>query len=309
MKTTPLSIIGGGIAGISAAIYAQRAGLECVLFESKGIGGQIAYMATVENYAGIAPGTPALELTKKLTQSLEALAIKPIFEEITALRKESGNYIITAGEHTYASTGVIVATGASHKKLNVSGENEFAGKGVSYCAVCDGFFFRNKDVAVIGGGNTAVEEALYLSTLCRKVYLIHRRDSLRAMEYLQAQIQAKQNIEIIFSSTLETISGSENVQHITVKSVSENTVRTVAVQGVFVAIGVQPATELFKAILPLTEDGFIITDEHMRIASEAMWACGDCRNRPLRQLITAASEGAIAALSAYKQLKGGLISA
>jgi len=191
----------------------------------------------------------------------------------------------------------------------VEGEEDFCGKGVSYCAICDGFFFKDKIVAVVGGGNSAVEEALYLANICTKVYLIHRRDNLRAIAYLQKEVFAKNNIEIIFNAVLQRIRGSNFVETLMLEDVRTHASRELQVNGLFVAIGVTPATKIIQGIAAVDESGFIMTDEEMRTSVPFIWACGDCRLRPLRQLITAASEGATAAIGAYKYLKNGYISA
>lgn len=308
MIKVDLAIIGGGIAGISAGIYAKRSGLEMALFENKAIGGQLLFMAGVDNYVGLAKNTSGFDLANSLVKHIEDFSINQISDTILKVDAQDKELTIYTQQETYQVKGLIIATGSSFKTLAIPREEELVGKGVSYCAICDSYFFRNKDVAVIGGGNTAVEEALYLSEICSKVYLIHRRDKLRAMQYLQDKLLEKKNIELVYSAVVKKLNGKDCLESIEVEDANSNKTRMIKLSGIFVAIGVKPNTELFKDIIKLDENGFVITDQDMKTSSDYIWAAGDCRNRPLRQLITAASEGAIAAISAYKYLKGHYIS-
>lgn len=298
-----LIIIGGGIAGVSSAVYAKRAGLNLMLFEGRGIGGQLLLMENIDNYVGIAQGTKGRDLTQTLVKTMEQLQIEPIIEEIVKLEVTSQGVDAYSQQNHYSAQAVIIATGASFKKLGVPGEDEFIGRGVSYCAVCDGFFFKDKDVCVVGGGNTAAEEALYLSKIARKVYLLHRRDQLRAMDYLQKKLREKKNIEIIYNCAVKQVNGDRFLTELLIENVNTRKEERLSLQGLFVAIGVKPNTGLFKEVISLDEEGFILTDEYMNSSSALIWACGDCRRRPLKQLVTAASEGAVAALSAYRRLR------
>ena len=307
-KKIELAIIGAGIAGVSAAIYAKRSGLDFVIFESAAVGGQLLLMKGIDNYPGLEMGTEGSVLAANLSKTLSDLGIKVVNEKIRKVDIEKEIIKLHTDNCIYSAKSAIVATGASFKKLGVEGEARLSGKGVSYCAVCDGFFFRNKDIAVIGGGNAAVEEALYLAEIAKKVTLIHRRDKLRALEYLQKNLFSKDNIEVLFDSVVKQINGEKMVSDVTVQNVNTQSTKTLNLQGVFVAIGVNPNTTLFGEVVSLDDKGFIITDEQMQTSSKLIWACGDCRKRPLRQLITAASEGAISAIGAYKFLKGHYIS-
>lgn len=308
-KTIDLAIIGGGIAGVSAAVYAKRAGLDFCLFEPKAIGGQLLLMETVDNYTGISLGTKARNLAVLLKDTLKELQIEIMHEEISKFEISGKQTSLSTYENSFIAKAVIIAAGASFKKLGISREEELTGRGVSYCAICDGFFFKNKTVAVIGGGNTAVEEAIYLSNICSKVYLIHRRKELRAIEYLQKELLRKGNVEFVFDTVIEELTGTDCLTGVGIKNTITGKVDTLSLNGLFIAIGVNPNTEVFKNVIPLDESGFITTDEEMKTNHNFIWAAGDCRKRPLRQLVTAASEGAIAAVSAYKYLKGGYISA
>lgn len=303
-----LIVMGGGIAGVSAAMYAKRAGLKALIFEPGVIGGQLLFMENVDNFPGVAVGTKGRDFALRLEQTLRDFEIKVNREAIREIRLQKNGVEVLGNENSYTASGLIVATGAAFKKLGLNNEERLLGRGVSYCAICDGFFFKNKDVAVVGGGNSAVEEALYLANLCRKVTLIHRKGSLRALDYLQEEIRTLPNVEIIFNSTIKEIKGDDFLEQIVIENVTEGRTQTLRCNGIFIAIGVSPNTELLKNIVSTDENGFITTNEEMKTSCDYIWSCGDCRKRPLRQLITAASEGAIAAVSAYKHIKGHYIS-
>ena len=303
-----LIIIGAGIAGVSAAIYAKRSGLDALLFESKAVGGQLLFMEDIDNYVGLGLGVKGRDLAFELSKTLKELSIPVINEEIRNINLENGVLKASTADGDYYAKSLIIATGASFRKLGVNGEAEFLGKGVSYCAVCDGFFFKNKEVAVVGGGNSALEEALYLSEIAKKVTLIHRRDKLRALDYLQKQLFEKSNIEVVYNSTINEMKGSQLLKEIVLEDKESKNKSSIKVDGLFVAIGIEPNTTTSKDIVSCDEAGFIIADGNMQTSCNFIWTAGDCRKRPLRQLITAASEGAIAAMSAYKYLKGHYIS-
>ena len=307
-RKVELGIIGGGIAGLSAAVYAKRSGLESVIFEGTAIGGQLLLMDSIDNYVGLGLGTKAREVLINLQSMVSGLDLEVISKTVNDVKVNKEGLSLNAEGLNYLTKGLIIASGAKFKRLGVKGEGDFIGKGVSYCAVCDGFFFKGKDVAVIGGGNNAVEEALYLSDIANKVFLIHRRDKLRALSYLQKDLFSRKNIEILFNSRVKEVKGSEAVESINIEDTNTGQNKMLPLQGVFIAIGVGPSTDIFKDLVSRDEDGFIVTDENLKTNLEQVWACGDCRKRPLRQLITAASEGAIAAISAYRHIKGRYIS-
>ena len=307
-KEIELAIIGAGIAGVAASVYAKRSGLTPTIFESKGVGGQLLLMENIDNYIGLKTNTKGRELAENLTNNLKDLNIGITNQEILKVVLEEKTIILHTSECVYSAKAAIIATGADFAKLGFKGEAEFRGKGVSYCAVCDGFFFKGKNVVVVGGGNTAVEEALYLAEIAEKVTLIHRRNELRAMDYLKKQLLDKNNIEIIFDSVVTEAKGNSVLEEVIIKNVKNEKNKTLIVSGLFVAIGIKPNTEIFRDLVSQDDKGFIITDEEMQSSVRFIWACGDSRKRPLKQLVTAASEGAIAALSAYKYLKGHYIS-
>jgi thioredoxin reductase (NADPH) len=309
MKVNELAIIGAGIAGVTSAMYAARAGLSPLVFEPGLIGGQLHWMEDVDNYAGFPRGTKGKALAQALAATLDDLQIDVRQEKVTGVASQGDTLTLTTqGGNSFAAQALIVASGAAFKRLGLEGEERLRGKGVSYCAVCDGFFFRGKDVAVVGGGNTAVEEALYLTQFAGKVYLIHRRGELRAMRALQTELLNRKNIEVRYHTVVTSIEGTDVLQELRLQDTRDHKDSSLAVAGVFIAVGVEPYTGFLQGIVR-TENGFILTDEEMKTSHDRIWACGDCRRRPLRQLITAASEGAIAALGAYRFLKGQYISA
>jgi len=308
MIKTECAIVGAGIAGVAAAVYAKRSGLDFLLFNKGLFGGQLMYVGKVDNYPGLPPESQGQAISQNLTSTLQNLDIRVNSGAIDSVEAKDKELVFCSGEKTFSARTMIVASGASMRTLGIPGEKELTGKGVSYCAVCDGFFFRNKTVAVVGGGNTAVEEAVYLSGLCKKVYLIHRRDKLRALDYLQQELFARDNVEVIWDTTVTEVRGDPFVRSVGLAGQEGKDAGDLEIQGLFVAIGIGPNTEFVRGCLDCDRGGFIITDGEMRTSRENIFACGDCRKRPLRQLITAAGEGAVAAISAYRYLKGNYIS-
>lgn len=296
-----LIIVGGGAAGLSAAVYAKRAMLNAAVIENEfSTGGQIIKTYEVDNYLGL-PGINGYDLAEKFrehadkfdTEFIEAKVVNIVdFTSYKLLELENGDSV--------KAKAVIIASGASHKKLGIKGEEEFASRGVSYCAVCDGAFFKNKTAAVIGGGDSAIEDALFLSKGCQKVYLIHRRDSLRGSKILQSRLFEQDNIEILYNSVVKAINGDKKVENITI--VTDDAERDVKVDGVFVAIGIAPQSEAFKNILALDENGYIVAGETGRTNIEGIFAAGDVRTKPLRQIITAVADGANCVYAAEKYL-------
>ncbi len=282
-------IIGGGPAGVTAAIYCSRAGMSVILFEKMFVGGQAATTAEIENY----PGFTTIEGTDfafKLNEQLEKHNIKVVYDEITSY--DLNNKTVYAGSTEYTAANIIIATGAIPRLLGVKGEEQFKGKGVSYCATCDGAFFRNKTVAVVGGGNTALKDCVYLSSLCKKVYLIHRRDELRGDFILQQKVKSLKNCELVLKENVAEISGDTLVNKITLKSGKE-----LSCDGVFVAIGTVPQSMNLSQQLKLDEDGYIVTDENMQTSIKGVYAAGDIRSGSLKQIVSAAADGAKAATS------------
>lgn len=297
-----LIIIGGGIAGISAAVYAQRAGLACMLLEAANLGGQLSYIDTVENYPGFVR-VSGYDLAQSLSAQIDHLRIPVAYKKVNGITYTDAAFRVQTEREEFFSRTIIVATGAIPQKLGLNREEFYEGKGISYCAVCDGFFFKNKTVAVVGGGNTALEEALYLSSLAKKVYLVHRRDRFRGFPSLADKVKDFPAIEILFNSVVTAYQGETRLERVTLKDAVTGETRTVTVDGLFVAIGYAPKTDAVPASIQKDETGFIITDESYATSCPGAFACGDCRKRQVRQLVTAASEGAQAALSAYEYIK------
>lgn len=295
-------IIGSGPAGLSAAIYAQRARLKCLVIEKEVLsGGQIINTTDVDNYPGM-PGVSGFELGMKFREHAEKLGTEFVNARVQRV-EESYNYkkIITDTVEYLAKT-VILATGAAHRKLQVPGEEELTGMGVSYCATCDGAFFKNRITAVVGGGDVALEDALFLSRICEKVYLIHRREEFRGARVLQEQVFERENIELLTNSQITEIQGEEQVESIVVHHNKEEKSQVLAVNGVFVAVGIVPNTEIFQDFIALDEQGYITAGEDGVTSAEGVFAAGDVRTKPLRQVVTAAADGANCITSAEKYL-------
>lgn len=292
---TDLIILGAGTAGLSAAIYAVRAGLSLRLLETSLPGGQILNSPDVDNYPGI-PSISGFDFVQNLTAHAAGLGVEPEFTAVSRADLAGEIKRIHTGREILESRAVILATGASHRSLGCPGEAELRGKGVSYCATCDGAFFRGKDVAVVGGGNTALEDALFLANLCRKVYLIHRREEFRAQQAAVNAVRSRENIQLVLGEQVERISGDRLVSAVTLKSGRE-----LPVSGVFIAVGLAPNTALFEGQLDL-DNGYIRAGEDCHTSLPGVFAAGDVRTKPLRQLITAAADGAVAAVEAGKYL-------
>lgn len=293
-------IIGAGPAGLCAGIYATRGGLKTAVIECKSVGGQAQTAADIQNYPGII-STSGFDLCYTMMNQCSSFGAEFIFDEITAVSlDENVKKITLASGQIVESKTVIIASGASARKLDVENEENFIGKGVSYCATCDGAFFKGKTVAVIGGGNTAAEDALYLEKLASKVYLVHRRDALRADKILCDRLE-KSNVSIVWDSVVQSLSGEDKVAQITLKNVKTDALTSLSVNGVFVAIGQIPNSQLFENV-GKTASGYIITNEVMRTSVDGVYAVGDVRNKTLRQVVTACADGAIAADDIIKTL-------
>lgn len=300
-----IAIIGGGSAGLSAALYAARGGMKVVVFENTGYGGQINYTYDVDNYLGI-PSVNGAELAEKMRSHVMKYNCTFSTEGVKQINNPQGKIkTVVTRKNTYSTKAVIIATGATPRKLGIMGEEEFTGNGVSYCATCDGAFSKGKTAAVIGGGNTAFEDALYLSSLCTKVYIINRSNRLRAEKTLVEKAYNTHNIEIITEQKPEKIQGDSSVKSLVLAHSISGRISILDTNSVFVAIGRNPKSELVSDFVKLAEDASIITDEKMRTNIPGIFAAGDVRNTPLRQIITAAADGAIAATSAISYINEG----
>ena len=299
-------IVGGGPSGMSAAIYASRARLKTLLIEKAGCGGQIAITDHLENYPGFEEGINGFDLAMKMEKQARTFGCEIAYGEVSFIETEDAiKKVILSDKKEYFTKTIIIASGANFRKLGVEGEQEFIGKGVSYCATCDGPFFRNKEIAVVGGGDSALQEALYLTKFATKVNLIHRRDQFRAAKILQEKVFAESKINIIFDSVVEKISGNLSVEQVILKNVKNNISSPLSVNGVFVFVGWLPNTKyLENTKIKLNEAGYIVTDDNMNTSIEGIFACGDVRQKILRQVVTAAGDGAIAAISAQHFIEG-----
>ena len=297
-----LVIIGSGPAGMAAAIYAKRACLDMLVLERTGFGGgQVLNTYEVDNYPGL-PGISGFELAQKMSEHASKLDAKVVEDDVTKICEEDNFYRIIGENGTYETKGIVIATGAKHAHLNVPGEEEFAGMGVSYCATCDGAFFTGRDVVVVGGGDVAVEDAIFLSRNCRKVYLIHRRDELRAAQTLQEAVKACNNVEIVWNTTVESINGSEAVESVTVRNKLTGETGLLSVAGVFIAVGILPNSEVFDGFVKKDTAGYIYAGEDCSTDKPFVYAVGDVRTKPLRQVVTAVADGANAITSYQKDL-------
>ena len=294
-----LIIIGSGPAGLGAAVYGRRAGLSTLVIEKNPMsGGQVLNTYEVDNYLGL-PGMNGFDMGMKFREHAEKMEAKFMEADVSGI-EDNGDYkTVLTSEGDLQGRSVIIASGATHSHLGVPGEEELSGMGVSYCATCDGAFFRGKDVAVVGGGDVAVEDAIFLARICRKVYLIHRRDSLRAARSLQKAMMAMENVEICWDSVVESINGEDGVTDISVRSKKTGELEKLEVQGVFIAVGIRPNSEPFVGNIAADEMGYLIAGEDCATSMPGVFAAGDIRTKKLRQIVTAVADGANAVEGAH----------
>lgn len=286
-------IIGAGPAGLSAGIYAKRAELKSIIIEKTPMsGGQIVNTYEVENYLGL-PNMSGFELANRFRTHCDKLGVEFVEGEVAEIKADGNNKIVTLknGE-TYETKTIIIAGGAVHRKLGVEGETELTGMGVSYCATCDGAFFRNAEVAVVGGGDVAIEDAIFLARLAKKVYVIHRRDEFRATKTLVSTLQSMENVEIVWNSVVEKIIGKDVVEKIKIQNVVTNEEKELPVEGIFVAVGTEPISSIYNGMLEMDSKGYIVAEEDCKTNVDGIFVAGDIRTKPLRQVITAVSDGA-----------------
>lgn len=296
-------IIGGGPAGLTAGLYTSRAKLKTLLVERMILGGQVMTTTKVENYPGFPGGIDGPDLMLRFQEHCQEFGLETITGEVTALIDEGAAKRVTVDDRPIRAKAVIITTGAEPSKLGIPGETEFTGRGVSYCATCDGAFFRNVPVAIIGGGDTAAEEALFLTRFASKVYLVHRRDELRATRLLQERIFASDKIEPIWNCVVEEVLGDRSgVTALNLRNRQDDSRRRLEVAGMFVAVGVTPKAHFLADILDLDQDGYILTDSECRTSMPGVFAAGDVRKKILKQIATAVGDGAIAAIVAEKYL-------
>ncbi len=305
MKRWDILIIGAGPAGLTAGIYCGRAQVNTAILEAISPGGQVLTAGTIENYPGFPGGIPGPELMGRFLQQVKELGV-PLkeFTRVVKVSPSEGEFAVETPEEIMAAKAIIIATGAQPAKLGVSGEDRFVGQGVSFCATCDGFFYRDRTVAVIGGGDRAVEEAIYLSNIAKRVFLIHRRSSLRAQKILQDRALKDPKISPIWNTVVKEVLGDEGgVKALKLKNLQSGEESTLSVDGVFVAVGQRPATDAFQGLVEMDEKGFIKTDERCATSRSGIFAAGDVRAKELRQVSTAVGDGAVAASSALAYLE------
>lgn len=297
-------IIGAGPAGLSSAIYALRAGRCVLVLEGKNYGGQIVNTPKVENYPGIKE-ISGFEFATNMFEQAKALGAEIQYEKCTGIeRKGDGNFLVSTDHHSFECRSIVLAMGAVNRKLGLEGETEFAGKGVSYCATCDGAFFRGKDVAVVGGGNTALEDALFLSNYCRSVSVIHRRDTFRGEKKRELILREKENVIFYLEQRVTAITGEDHLQEITLCHTATGEEKKLPVEGLFIAVGQTPDTQDFTSLIQLDEGGYVLAEENCHTSAPGIFVAGDCRKKNVRQLTTAVADGSVAALAACAFCEG-----
>lgn len=296
-------IIGGGPAGLTAGIYLMRAGIDTLLLEKVIPGGAPVNTWRVENYPGFPEGISGKELMERFAAHAKntGLLIKE-FSEVEEISLKDGRFIVKTSEAAYESVGIVIATGTEPAKMGIPGENEFLGRGISYCATCDGFFFRNLDVAVIGGGDAAIEEGLSLANIARKVYIIHRRDALRAQKIIQDRAFRNSRMEFLWNKKPVEIGGKDQVEYIAVEDTKTKERTEVKIDGVFVYVGANPNTSFLGNLVDRDESGFVLTDEALSTGTKGLFIAGDVRKKTLRQISTAVGDGALAAVNLEKYI-------
>lgn len=297
-------VVGGGPAGLTAALYAARAGKDVLVLEGESTGGQIQYSPLVDNYPGL-PGMSGAAFAQALTEQVQNLGVHVRTEEVTFLRTQNGLLELTTPQGRYSAPALVLATGVSHRKLGLQGEDDLIGLGVSYCAVCDGAFYQGRPVAVVGGGDTALQEALFLSARCSKVTVIHRRDLFRGESRLVQQLREKNNVEFRLSCTVEALqSGPEGLTGLTLRDLKEDKTLNLPVDGLFVAVGQEPHSQVFTNLVMTDDQGYFLAGEDCATSLPGVFAAGDCRIKSVRQLTTAVGDGAVAGLAASAYVDG-----
>lgn len=297
-------IVGAGPAGLSAAVYGLRAGKSVLLLEKESYGGQIINTPEIENYPGIKK-ISGYEFAENLYQQAVDLGAELVYEGVTAIETEQDIKKVLTAENEYLCKTIILATGARHRKLGIEREEQLAGKGVSYCATCDGMFFKGKDVAVAGGGNTALQDASFLSNYCKKVYLIHRREEFRAEKRLVDALREKDNVEFVLNCQVTALNGENTLTSVIVRDKNTEKERELFVSGIFIAVGQEPQSQIVQNLIDTDKGGYIISGEECNTNRSGVFTAGDCRTKSVRQLATAVSDGAVAALKACEYMETG----
>jgi thioredoxin reductase (NADPH) len=302
-KIYEVIIIGGGPGGLTAGLYASRARLSTLLIESALYGGQMTTTELIDNYPGFPQGVTGDELSRLMEEQAKKFGMETITEEVVEVSLEGDMKVVQTNESAYRCEALIICTGTEYRKLGVPGEKEFAGKGVSYCATCDGAFFKDSQIVVVGGGDSALTEALFLTKFAKELTIIHRRDALRGTKIYQERVFANPKIKMLWNSVVQEIKGDSNVRSIIVKNVKTEEIIELKTEGVFLFVGLSPRTRFLKGLVKLDEAGYIITDENGETSVRGIFAAGDCRKKMLRQVATAVGDGATAAFAAEKYLE------
>ncbi len=296
-------IIGGGPGGLTAGLYTSRARLSTLLIESALFGGQMTTTELIENYPGFPQGVTGDELSRLMEGQAKRFGMETVTEEVVRVSLEGDMKVVQTYESTYRCEALIISTGTEYRKLGVPGEKEFAGKGVSYCAICDGAFFRDSQIVVVGGGDSALTEALFLTKFAKELTIIHRRDALRGTKIYQERALANPKIKFLWNSIVQEIKGDSMIRSIIVKNVKTGEIKEFETEGAFLFVGLVPRTQFLKGIVQMDEGGYVLTNEHCETSAKGIFAVGDCRKKLLRQIATAVGDGATAAFAAEKFLE------
>ena len=294
-------IVGAGTAGMTAGIYVQRAGKKALVLDEKGYGGQIVNTATVENYPGFV-NISGTEFTERIHEQAVELGVDFKVEKVKNAKKKGEVFVVSTGDSQYEVKSVIIATGVKNRELEIPGEEKFKGSGVSFCATCDGNFFKGRDIAIIGGGNTALEDAEVMSGIANKVYLVHRRDEFRGDKLTVKRLSVKDNVEFVLNSKPVEITGGFAVDGLKVENTEDGSQKTLKVDGIFVAVGQTPDNKAFEGLVKLDSAGYVDAGEDCVTSAEGIFVAGDCRTKKVRQLTTAASDGSVAAAGAVEYI-------
>ena len=297
-------IIGGGPAGLTAGLYTSRARLRTLLIQNALFGGQMTTTELIENYPGFPQGVTGDELSRLMEEHAKRFGLETLNDEVVEVTLEGDLKQVRTSEASYLCEALIICTGTEYRKLGVPGENEFTGKGVSYCATCDGAFFRESEIFVVGGGDSALTEAIFLTKFVKGLTIVHRRDALRATKIYQERAFANPKIKFLWNSVIQEIKGDQVVQSVLIKNVKTGELKEFPAEGVFLFVGLTPRTQFLKGLVKMDEEGYIMTDEKCETSVQGVFASGDCRKKLLRQIATAVGEGATAAFAAEKYLEG-----